>query len=65
MTYTILHPNSRYICRSTVRAWTPLEEANASLLAVRASFMTQLNDVIGTAADPEDFPYRDLTPEFG
>ena len=26
--------------------------------------MTQLTDSSGPAADPEDFPYNDLTPEF-
>ena len=26
--------------------------------------MTQLTDSIGPAADPEDFLYKDLTPEF-
>ena len=34
------------------------------MLAERASCTTQLNDAIGPAADPEDFMYRDLTPEF-
>ena len=47
-----------------VRAWTPLEEANASLPAEQESFMTQLNDAIGPATDPEGFLYGDLTPEF-
>ena len=26
--------------------------------------MTQLTDSIGPTANPEDFPFRDLTPEF-
>ena len=64
MTYKILRPNGGYVCRSTVCAWTPLEEANVSLLAESMSFMTQLTDSIGPAANPQDFPYRYLTPDF-
>ena len=34
------------------------------MLAEWVSFMTQLTESIGPTADPEDFPYKDLTPEF-
>ena len=61
--YKILRPNGGYIRRSTVCAWTHLEEANARLLVEWASFMMQLNDESGPVADPEDFLYLDLTPE--
>jgi hypothetical protein len=64
MTYKTLHPNNGYVCCRTVRVWMPPEEATASFLAERASFMTQLTDSISPDADPENFPYRDLTPEF-
>merc|ERR1712153_35689 len=55
MTYKILRPNGGYVCRGTVRAWTPLEEANVGLLAECSSFMVQLTDSIGPAVNPEDF----------
>ena len=64
MTYKQLRPNGGCVFCSIIHGWTPLEEATTSLLAEQASFMVQLNDAIGPAADPEDFPYRDLTPEF-
>ena len=57
MLYKILHPNGGYIVCSTVCVWAPLEEANASLLAEWASFVTQLKDLIDPAAGLEDFPY--------
>ena len=38
MTYNILCLNGGYMCRSTVCAWTPLEEAIVSLLVERVSF---------------------------
>ena len=63
MTYNMFCSNGGYVCCNTVRAWTPLNEANARVFAERASLMTQLTDSIGHA-DPEDFPYKDLTSEF-
>ena len=53
-----------FVCCGTVRVWTPLEEDSAVLLAESVSFMKHVTDAIGPAADPEDFPYKDLTPEF-
>ena len=64
MIYKILRPNCGYICCETVCAWIPIAEANASLFTERSSCMTKLNDSIGPAADPEDFPYREMMPEF-
>ena len=64
MTYKILLPTGGFVCRSTVRAWTPLEEADPVRMAERTSFMTQLNSAIGPACVLDDFPANDLTPEF-
>ena len=64
MTYNIQKSNSYYVCRSTVRAWIPKEEANPDLLRARDEFMTRLNDELGRLAEAHDFPLEDLTPEF-
>ena len=64
MTYNILRPDGGYLCRSTVRTWTPKEEANPVRMAERVSFMEQLNSCIGPAAKFSDFSFNDLTPEF-
>ena len=64
MTYKILRPDGGYVCRSTVRAWSPKEEANPIRMAERVSFMEQLNSCIGSAAKMSDFPLSDLTSEF-
>ena len=64
MTYKILRPDGEYVCRSTLRYWTPNEEANPVRMADRMSFMKQLNICIGHAAKLSDFPLNDLTPEF-
>ena len=52
MTYNIFFPTVGYVCRGTVRMWTPAEKANASLLMECAFFMVQLNDSIGPDACP-------------
>ena len=59
-----LLPTGGFVCRSTVRAWTPLEEADTVRLAERDSFMEQLNSNIGPACVLTDFPANDLTPDF-
>ena len=41
MNYKILRPNGGYVCCSTVRAWTPKEEANPVRMSDRVSFMEQ------------------------
>ena len=64
MTYKILRPDGGYVWWSTVRAWTPKEEANPVRMAERVSFMKLLNIWIGHAAKLSDFPLSDLTPEF-
>ena len=64
MTYNILKPDGDYVCRSTVRAWTPKEEANPVRMAERVSSMEQINSCIGHAAKFSGFPLNDLTPEF-
>ena len=64
MTYNILKPDGDYVCRSTVRAWTPKEEANPVRMAERVYFMEQLNSCIGQTSKLSDFPLNDLTPEF-
>ena len=64
MTYKILRPDGGYVCRSTVRAWNPKEEANPVIMADCVYFMEQLNSCIGPAAKLYDFPLNDLTPEF-
>ena len=64
MTYNILRRDGGYVCRSTVRAWTPKEEANPVRMADRVSFMEQINSCIGPAGKLSDFPLNDLTPEF-
>ena len=64
MTYKILLPIGGFVCRSTVRAWTPLEEADTVRLAERNSFMEQLNSNIGPACILDDFPANNLTPDF-
>ena len=64
LTYKILKSNGWFVCRGTVRAWTPEEEANSVLLAKRKAFMDGIYDNMGRAAVPADFPDGDLTPEF-
>ena len=64
MTYKILLPSGGFVCRGTVRPWTPLEEADTVRLAERTSFMEQLNSNIGRACVLTDFPANNLTPDF-
>ena len=64
MTYKIEKSNGSYVCRSTVRAWTPQEEDNPDLLRARKEFMVRLKDELGRAAEPHNFSLEDLTPEF-
>ena len=63
-TYKILRFNGHFVCRGTVRAWTPKEEANPALLAQREEFMKSVFDKVGPSVQKGDFPIKDLTPEF-
>ena len=42
LTHKVLLPNGDYLCRSSVRAWTPKEEANPAFLEARKSFMERV-----------------------
>ena len=56
LTYKILKDNGWFVCRGTVRAWTPEEEADAVLLKKREAFMASIFDNMGRAATAADFP---------
>ena len=62
MTYNILRPDGRYVCRSTLRSWNSNEEANPVRMYECVYFMKQLNSCIGHAAKLSGFPLNDLTP---
>ena len=64
VTYKILKPNGKYVCRSTVRPWTCAEEANPDLLSERETFMRQATEALGPSATISDFEEIDLTPDF-
>ena len=64
MTYKVQKSNGQYVCRSSVRPWTPEEEANTDLLREREEFIARLKDNIGRPAKEVDFLLEDLTPEF-
>ena len=64
MTHKVLLPNGDYLCRASVRAWTPKEERNPDLLEARKLFMKRLHDSLGPACVTGDFEKEDLTPEF-
>ena len=65
MTHKILLPNGDYVCRASVRAWTPKEEANEEMMAARKTFMTRVHDALGPACVINDFDdVEELTPEF-
>ena len=64
MTHKVLLPNGDYLCRQSVCAWTPAEEANESMLAARKDFMKRVYDSLGPACQPGDFDEEDLTPDF-
>ena len=64
MTYTVQKSNSHFVCRTSVRPWTPEEEANPDLLREREEFMARLKDNLGRPAKEVDFPLEDLIPEY-
>ena len=64
MTYKVQTYNGQFVCRSSVRPWTPKEEANLDLLREREEFMARLKDNLGRPAKEVDFPLEDLTPEY-
>ena len=64
MTYKILLPNGNYVCRSTIRPWTPVEESNPVFLLDREKYMSQLQEDLGAACTVGDLEDADLTPEF-
>ena len=63
MTYKILFPDGNCVCCSTVRTWTPVEEANPVFLA-DCENMSQVQEALGAACTVGDFEDADLTPEF-
>ena len=60
ITYKILLPDGNYVCCSTVRPWTPVEEANPVFLTDRE----KLQEALGAACTVGDFDDAELTPEF-
>ena len=61
MTYKVKKSNGHFVFRSSVRHWTPEEEANPDLLREREEFMARLKDNLGRPAKEVDFPLEDLT----
>ena len=64
MTYKVQKSNGHFVCSSSVRPWTPKEEANPDLLREREEFMARLKDDLGRPAKEVGFPLEDLTPEY-
>ena len=64
MTHKVIKHTGYFVCRDTVRAWTPVEEANEALLNQRKVFMENLKDKCGPKATVADFPEEAITPEF-
>ena len=49
ITYKILLPNGNYVYRSTVRPWTPVEEANPVFLVDSEKYMSQVKEALGAS----------------
>ena len=64
MTYKILSPDGNYVYRSTIRPWTPVEEANPVFLGDHEKNISQVQEALGAACTVGDFEDADLTPEF-
>ena len=59
LTHNILLPHGDYLCRTSVRAWTPKEEAQPEMLEARKSCMTRVHDALGPACEVGDFEEED------
>ena len=64
MSHKVLKSNGEHVYRTTVRAWTDVEEADPVLTQKRKEFMEELHDRCGPAATVADFPPEALTPEY-
>ena len=64
MTHKVLKATGNYVCRTTVRAWTPTEEAEPALLSQRTAYMDSIKQTCGPAATIDDFPKEAITPEY-
>jgi len=64
MTHKVLKATGNYVCRTTVRAWTPTEEAEPALLSQRTAYMNSIKQTCGPAATIDDFPKEAITPEY-
>ena len=64
MTHKVLKASGEYVCRTTVRAWTPTEEAERDLLSQRQAYMESILVRCGPGATIDDFPKEAITPEY-
>ena len=64
MAYKVQKSSDQFVCRSSVRPWTPEEEANPGLLREREAFMARLKDNLGRPAKEVDFSLEELIPEY-
>ena len=64
MTHKTLKSNGQVLPRSTIRAWTPDEEASGALIKARQEYMEALEAALGPACAEGDFDESELTPTF-
>ena len=64
LTHKILKSNGQVLARNTVRAWTPDEESNPSLIQARKDYMVSMEATMGPACTEDDFEVEDVTPVY-